>query len=114
MKRFVRDIILFMLPIMILVAGAVTIYYEALNCGELASIDKNIEAQRENHNSIIGLGYNEQTSYYKLVNANYYQANVLALGTSRVMQFKNEFFEESFYNCGGGQLLGIIMNIETL
>lgn len=50
---------------------------------------------------MIGLGYNEQTHYLKKVNANYHKAPVLALGTSRVMQFREFAFTEDFYNCGG-------------
>ncbi len=101
MKKFIKDIVLFLLPFLILASCSVPFYLEALNCGEFSDIIDNIEVQRENHNIIIGLGYNEQTSYYKLVNANYYEADIIALGTSRVMQFKDVFFEKDFYNCGG-------------
>lgn len=101
MKRFIKDILLYLLPFFLLVVVIVPFYAGAVRCGEFYKLDKSIEYQRENHNSIIGLGYNEQTAYYKLKNANYYQADVLALGTSRVMQFKKEFFLDCFYNCGG-------------
>lgn len=101
MKRFIKNIILFLLPIIILMLGILPFYSIALYCGEFIKIDDNIEKQRENNYSLIGMGYNEQTEYYKLVNANYYQADIIALGTSRVMQFKGEFFKTSFYNCGG-------------
>ena len=101
MKRFIRDIILLILPIVLMVAVRLLIYIVAMECGEFKDIQDNIEIQRENHTVLIGLGYNEQTRYYKLVNANYYEADILALGTSRVMQFKDVFFEKSFFNCGG-------------
>lgn len=101
MKRFIKNIFLFFLPVIVLILGIIPFYLSAISCGEFVGIDKNIEKQRENHNSLLGLGYNEQTEYYKLTNANYYKADVLALGTSRVMQFKGGFFQVSFYNCGG-------------
>ncbi len=101
MKRFIKNILLFFLPVILFCCAMIPFYLAAVNCGEFKDIEDNIEAQRKNHNMLIGLGYNEQTSYYKLVNANYYQADVVALGTRRVMQFKKEFFKSSFYNCGG-------------
>ncbi len=101
MVKFVRNIILFILPLLIISGFALIFYNIVKETGELNSIIKSAEEQRENHNCIIGLGYNEQTSYYKLLNANYYEAPIISLGTSRVMQFKKNFFLIDFYNCGG-------------
>lgn len=101
MKRFIKNILLFFLPVIMFCCAMLPFYFAAVNCGEFKDIEESIEIQRKNHDILIGLGYNEQTAYYKLVNANYYQADVIALGTSRVMQFKKEFFKSSFYNCGG-------------
>lgn len=98
MKRFIRKLMLFLLPIVIVILLFCQVAY---NSGEIKDIDENIDSQRKNHNVLIGLGYNEDTSYYKLSNANYYKADVIALGTSRVMQFKTTCFNNSFYNCGG-------------
>ena len=50
-------------------------YLVAVNCGEFKDIEENVEAQRKNHDMLIGLGYNEQTTYYKLINANYFNLN---------------------------------------
>ena len=69
--------------------------------GELAVPDSVIQKQRADHNILIGMAYNEQGRYLKLQNANYYQADVMALGTSRVMQFQADFFSSDFYNAGG-------------
>ena len=101
MKRFIKNILFFFLPVLLFCSILAPFYLAAFNCGEFKDIEENIEVQRNNHDILIGLGYNEQTTYYKLVNANYYQANVIALGTSRVMLFKNAYFTRSFYNCGG-------------
>lgn len=98
MAKFVRHIILFMLPLLLLAAVITIPVWESR---ELNPIIVNAKKQRDNHNCVIGLGYNEQTSYYKLLNANYYGAPIISLGTSRVMQFKNGFFSSEFYNCGG-------------
>ncbi len=89
MKKFVRNITAFFLPVF-LVAGL--FYFVIKSTGELDPIEKNAEKQRENPACMIGLGYNEQTPYYKLLNANYYRAPIISLGTSRVMQFNGVCF----------------------
>lgn len=101
MAKFVRNIVLFLLPLLLIVLATIPLYFLAKGTGETDPIEKSAEEQRNNHNSIIGLGYNEQTAYYKLLNANYYEAPIISLGTSRVMQFKEGFFSSQFYNCGG-------------
>lgn len=98
MRKFLREIVLYSVPLILFFAVATLPGY---NSGEFRDFDDAIVTQRENSSVIIGMGYNEQTPYYKLSNANYYEADIIALGTSRAMQFKEEFFQESFYNCGG-------------
>ncbi len=101
MVKFVRNIVLFILPLLLLVVGTIPVYFLARGTGEFDSIDVSTKVQRANHNCLVGLGYNEQTPYYKLLNANYSHAPILSIGTSRVMQFKKAFFSSEFYNCGG-------------
>ena len=101
MKKFIKNILLFFLPVLLVFAAVVPFYRASVKWGELKDIEENLEAQRINRNILIGLGYNEQTRYYKLVNTNFYKAEIIALGTSRVMQFKKELFKNSFFNCGG-------------
>lgn len=101
-KIFIKNIVIFLIPVIVfLLISQGPFYFAGYVSGEFRDIDKAIETQREEHNILIGLGYNEQTAYYKLCNANYYEAPVIALGTSRVMQFKGECFNGNFYNCGG-------------
>lgn len=101
MAKFVKNIFLFLLPLLLLIIAATPFFLMVKGTGELDPIAENAERQRRNHHCIVGLGYNEQTSYYKLLNANYYKAPILSLGTSRVMQFTDRFFLQQFYNCGG-------------
>lgn len=98
MKKFLVKLIIVSMPFLIFLLPIVSIGFYS---GELANFDRLIEQQRENPDILIGMGYNEQTPYYKLKNVNFYQPNVIALGTSRVMQIKEAYFSESFYNCGG-------------
>ena len=102
MKRFVRNILLFLIPVMLYFAVTeLPFYYAGYVTHELSDVDRCIALQRENPSSLYGFGYSEQTEYYKLMNADYFQAPVIALGTSRVMQFKAAYFSTDFYNCGG-------------
>lgn len=101
MKKFICQLSIFMIPFGIILVVYCFFMRVGYVTGEFRDFDTLIQEQREDHSIFIGMGYNEQTAYYKLTNANYYQPDVIALGTSRVMQFKNEYFSRSFYNCGG-------------
>lgn len=101
MKKFLYRFLLFLIPFYIIGFTIILCGVAGYKTGELCEFDDLIGKQRANHSVLIGMGYNEQTPYYKLKNANYYQADVIALGTSRVMQFKFDYFSEGFYNCGG-------------
>lgn len=98
MKKFLFRILIYVGPFLLFsapfcVAGVMS--------GEIFDFDRLIAIQNENENVLVGMGYNEQTAYYKLKNANIRKADVMALGTSRVMQFREGYFQTSFYNCGG-------------
>lgn len=99
MKKFLVHILLYAFPVFVAVS---LLCGPGIYSGEFGNIDAAIQAQRNDHSILIGYGYNEQTAYYKWQNANYYQADIIALGTSRAMQFKKTYFSGEFYNCGGG------------
>lgn len=98
MKKFVFKLILLFLPFVIAFSP---LLYAVLYSGECSDYDAVIKKQHKDPSALVGRGFDEQTEYYKKQNANYYKADVIALGTSRVMQFKSEYFSSSFYNCGG-------------
>lgn len=102
MKKFCKDFLAFLMPFLCVCIAVIPFLYVGFQTGELRDFDELIERQRSDRSVKIGMGYNEQTGYYKIQNANYYQADVIALGTSRVMQFRADHFSGSFYNCGGG------------
>ena len=90
------------------VIGAIGVYflimllpsYVVYRGKEYFNTDEIVKYQLKNE-TIVGFGYKENTEY----KIRYYLSNykpVIALGTSRVMQFKKEFFKkEVFYNLGG-------------
>lgn len=60
-----------------------------------------VERQTEN-NSIYGTGLNQNTFSYKLELIKKVKPKVVALGSSRVMEFRKENFNTSFVTAGGG------------
>lgn len=100
LRRFYKNIILMMIPAIFITLFVARYWLIGYYAGELKDIDKVILEQR-NSDCLVGMAYNEQTPYMKLENVNQYKPELIALGTSRVMQFKEDFFECSFYNCGG-------------
>jgi hypothetical protein len=73
-------------------------------CGELTSINDVVEHQTHNDQMLFGLAYSNPAVSYKLSATIKRKPEVLALGTSRVMPFRNVYFTSpaSFYNAGGG------------
>lgn len=117
MRKFLCRLLLFLIPFYFVGVFLIAVYYIGYMTGEFRDFGRLMEEQRQDHTIFIGMGYHEQTAYYKLENANYYQADVLVLGTSRVMQFENDYFDTSFYNCGGAvgwnydQYLNFVKNL---
>lgn len=101
MKRFIRNLILFMIPVAVAIGLFMVFYVVGIVSGEFYTSDALMAKRIGQSVDVIGLGYNEQTAYEKLLNANARKADVLVLGTSRSMQFKEDYFTTSFYNCGG-------------
>lgn len=101
MRKFIKHVCLFFFPSISFIFAVGCFYFQVKDSGEFYSADECIEYQRENEKSLLGMGYYENTPYYKLTNVDYYKTPIIALGTSRVMQFKKVFFSSDFYNCGG-------------
>lgn len=98
MKKFIIKVLIFLLPFGALISPFI---YVAEKSMEICDLDKVIDIQNNSEDMLLGMGYNEQTKYYKYRNANSFKAEVISLGTSRVMQFKAPYFSTDFYNCGG-------------
>jgi hypothetical protein len=99
MKRFIYNLGVFQLPIVCL-SGFVLIILTM--SGELSSPEKIVASQR-NSNLLVGLAYSDPAKYLKLKTTEYTNPKIISLGSSRVMQFRDYFFErpEHFYNAGG-------------
>ncbi len=105
-KLFVKSFLLW-LPVAVLVLLPLLLLYKS---GELLSLDAVIERQQKDH-SLVGLAYSEPNPQYKFLTTVKLRPQILALGSSRVMQFRDYFFTEPFYNAGGA--VAKIVNFEA-
>ncbi len=83
-------IIIFLLPI-----------YTIMKTREYYNFDKIIKEQQDN-NILVGFSFRAIRHELKYFTAEYLKPNILAVGTSRVLQFRDRHFKKntSFYNAG--------------
>ncbi|MBT1709578.1 hypothetical protein KK062_15150 [Fulvivirgaceae bacterium PWU5] len=104
MKSFIFKTLLYALPI----ALFLLVPYAVLEIsGELDDFSKESLAPGE----ILGLAYSDQARDYKLQQILHRKPEVLALGTSRIMQVREFFFQSNVRFFNGG---GVIANIGDL
>lgn len=102
MMNFINKIIFFLLPLSVVFIIPVAVLTLSK---EYFSVDQVIEAQKKHEDSLFGFVYNDQSFIpYKQALVEYKKPEIIALGTSRVMQFREEFFinQGTFINAGGG------------
>ncbi len=78
--------------------------YVLVVAGEMVPVGKLIDAQRQNDTLVLyGPAYVYPDKYYKLESVLAGRPDVIALGSSRVMQFRSKFFKPGtvFFNAGG-------------
>lgn len=98
--KFLFRGLVFLLPIVIILGFPASIL---IGSGELDSFSSFISKQTENRSLLIGLSYRNPNEFIKFKMTILRQPKILALGNSRVMQFRSFFFknEDEFYNAGG-------------
>ena len=100
--RVIKKITLFLMPLVLFFGVSSAILAAA---GEMFPVDRVIEAQKnENKLVLFGLAYINPDKYYKIRSVLERKPDVIALGSSRVMQFRSRFFKKNikFFNAGGG------------
>jgi hypothetical protein len=98
MKYFVLRIVLFSLPLI----GYLAVYEIAMDSlGETVSIDEVLDEQQDNTSLFMRRFLDQEYNIYKLSALERHQPEVIIVGSSRVMQFRSNYFKESFYNGGG-------------
>ena len=109
MKRFLIKCGLFSIPLWIIFTPAAI---HLATHRELESI-KVMASQNQHDGALIGLGYTDPMHLVKHAVLQNRQPEVIALGTSRVLQFREFCFSkpESFYNCG--RSVGKVQDLEA-
>lgn len=95
-KKFVISYFIILLVFGLLLAG---IFYYLSRIFEHNSFESIVQRQIK-HNSIYGTALNENVFAYKLELVKQTKPKVIALGSSRVLQFREEFFTHSFISAG--------------
>ncbi len=99
-KRIFLRLALFSVPFLLLLVYP---FLVMLLSGEFVTADRIIQIQSSGQRPYMVLqAYSDNWSYLKLQSAAESRAEVLALGTSRMMQFRDELFNTSFYNAAHG------------
>lgn len=98
MKKFIIKTCLFLSPIIIL---AVVNFIFLRNGGELYSPTK-LSIENQSNGALIGIAYSDPVIQFKYKNIQSRKPEIIALGTSRVLQFRDIYFAEpdKFYNAG--------------
>src|SRR5436190_5651718 len=101
-SRFLRQVILFLSPFLFVLCVFEILFWQA---GETWPVTRVIEYQREHLDALFLRGkFDQQICRYKYLGLREAKPRILALGSSRVMKFRTEMFDEgngSFYNGTG-------------
>lgn len=103
MENFLKRLFLFLIfPVLFFVAAFSLPFYIAYSSKELLHIDEMIAIQQKNPNVIINTVLQGTDKILKYQFTNLKKPDILALGTSRVMCFREEMFAGGikFYNAG--------------
>ena len=97
MKKFISKITLFSTPLIIVFLIPVVFLF--MSGENYKSIDDTVKSK---NNYLIGYAYNESNyRYLKQIELEYrHPQHIIALGSSRVLQFRDKMFTKPFYNAG--------------
>lgn len=101
LQKFIPRFVRFVFPYAAITIFTVVVFYKS---GEIFWLNKTLQAQiKDRRNFIYGAAYSNIPHYFKLTAVENISPKILALGSSRVLQFRSAFFKDSipFYNTGG-------------
>jgi hypothetical protein len=101
MKNFFFKVFLLLLPVALLYIFPT---YVDIKSGEFVPLSTVIEKQLDTNNPVIyGPAFSDQTTYHKAQMVRMLNPQVLALGNSKLLTLRAQFFNEgvTFYNAGG-------------
>lgn len=95
MNKFLREILYFTFPILIIVSLPIYVLYLS---GESF---RNLKDVKDENPELVGYLYHDRN--YKVLKYELFkksEPSIISLGSSRALQFRSEFFDEKFYNMG--------------
>lgn len=115
-RRFLLHLLLFLLPVVLYLLLTIALPYYS---GEFTPSEEIARWQTGSEPLLYGRAYRGNTYAYKLAGTRLRQPEVLALGSSRVLQLRAEFFDKNpalFYNAGStiysvGELKTFLMQL---
>ena len=90
MHSFLFKLLAFILPV---VAIFILPFFVFINSGEFTPLSEVVARQNKDPNILYRLAYDNNAFAYKLATAKARNPEILALGTSRGMQFRSGFFK---------------------
>jgi hypothetical protein len=116
MKQFIQELLLFFsFPIILFLLVFSFPFILAHNSQEMMHVNTIVKIQQSRNNVLVGLAIQNIDAQLKFETTKTIKPEILTLGTSRVMQFRREFFnnEISFYNAGGA-VVNLIQYIDFI
>lgn len=103
MILYLKKIVIFVLFFILLYSAPFFILWKSSELKELEEVVE-LTFQKQNDSLLVGWGYHDYDRVYKLKMANKIQPDILALGSSRILQISSEWFMPNinFYNAGCG------------
>lgn len=101
LQKFIPRFVRFVFPYAAITIFTIVVFYKS---GEISWLNKTLQAQiKDRRNFIYGAAYSNLPNYFKFKAVEISQPKIIALGSSRVLQFRSKFFNDSisFYNTGG-------------
>ncbi len=99
MFRLIVRLAIFLIPPALVIAFPAWVLHSS---GELESDDAFLQMRRESRRFLWGTAYSDTSGYQKLRTVQTEAPEIITLGSSRVMPFRDEGFNGRFFNAGSG------------
>lgn len=94
LQKFIPRFVRFVFPYAAITIFTVVVFYKS---GEIFWLNKTLQAQiKDRRNFIYGAAYSNIPHYFKLTAVENISPKILALGSSRVLQFRSAFLKTPF------------------
>lgn len=96
-----KYLIIYLASLLPLLSPLIGNYIVLERSGEYLSLSEIVATQQQGNFCLYGSGVHSDFYHYKLEGYTQTKPNIATIGSSRVMQLRQQFFTKSFYNLGG-------------